>query len=132
MVLKGSLAFMQHFKFENWTIGEFDFWCHEQVILTYVIVQCNRGFWNQKLGLYFYWLSLKVTDETVNVCSLNDLWNAHLQEQRFQVVSSKQKLNYRYVPLSRSRLALDQENLPYCTTYISNDSYNKVMYSQKS
>ena len=23
---------MQHFKFENWRIGEFDFWCHEQVI----------------------------------------------------------------------------------------------------
>ena len=22
---------MQHFKFENWRIGEFDFWCHEQV-----------------------------------------------------------------------------------------------------
>ena len=39
-----------------------------------------------------------------------------VQEQRFQVVSSEQKLNYRYVPLSRSRLALDQENLPYCTT----------------
>ena len=24
---------MQYFKFENWRIGEFDFWCHEQVIL---------------------------------------------------------------------------------------------------
>ena len=23
---------MQHFKFVNWRIGEFDFWCHEQVI----------------------------------------------------------------------------------------------------
>ena len=29
-VLKGSLVFMQHFKFENWRNGEFDFWCHEQ------------------------------------------------------------------------------------------------------
>ena len=38
-VLRGSLAFMQHFKFENWRIRElknsrieeFDIWCYEQV-----------------------------------------------------------------------------------------------------
>ena len=35
-VLKSSLAFMQHFKLENWRLenwrnGEFDFWCHEKV-----------------------------------------------------------------------------------------------------
>ena len=30
MVLKGSLAFMQHSV--NWWIGGFVFWCHEQVI----------------------------------------------------------------------------------------------------
>ena len=30
-VLKGSLAFMQHFKFVDWWIGDFVFWCHEQI-----------------------------------------------------------------------------------------------------
>ena len=28
---KGSLAFMQHFKFVNWWIRGFVFWCHKQV-----------------------------------------------------------------------------------------------------
>ena len=30
-VLKDSLAFMQYFKFLNWGISGFVFWCHEQV-----------------------------------------------------------------------------------------------------
>ena len=38
---------MQHFKFKNWRIGEFDFWCHEQVN-TYStnIVQIENTFWD--------------------------------------------------------------------------------------
>ena len=33
---------LQYFKFENWRIGEFVFWCHEQVILQYFLV---AGVW---------------------------------------------------------------------------------------
>ena len=28
---KGSMAFMQHFKFVNWRIRGFVYWCHKQV-----------------------------------------------------------------------------------------------------
>ena len=33
---------MQHFKFVNWRIGEFVFWCHKQVIYVFTIMnRCN-------------------------------------------------------------------------------------------
>ena len=43
MFLKGSLAFMQHFKFVNWRIGEFIFWCHGQV-------KCQRKTLRKRIG----------------------------------------------------------------------------------
>ena len=48
MVLKGSLAFMQHFKFVNWWIRGFLFWCHEQVIKRHWNrLKLNDGMWTQ-------------------------------------------------------------------------------------
>ena len=49
MVLKGSLAFMQHFKFVNWWIRGFVFWRHEQVN------SHTLSFWyTLKLGYSYY------------------------------------------------------------------------------
>ena len=48
LLLKGFLAFMQHFKFVNWWICGFVSWCHEQVTGCYDLKQqpkepkCNQ------------------------------------------------------------------------------------------
>ena len=44
---------LQHFRFENWTIGEFDFWCHEQGNYVCFQIQNFKKIWigNWKLKM---------------------------------------------------------------------------------
>ena len=39
---------MQHYKFVNWRIGEFVFWCHEQVTSLHQICVCWCWCWDSK------------------------------------------------------------------------------------
>ena len=60
LLLKGSLAFMQHFKFVNWRIRGFVFWCPEQVKSRLQYWLMFDFFFSQQIhGIFFLKTSLK-------------------------------------------------------------------------
>ena len=68
-VLKVSLANMQHFKFENWRIGEFNFWCHEQVTNNFFLLLPLESYIPNVLYKDFraawFWIFCWILTETV-------------------------------------------------------------------
>ena len=60
IVFKGSPVFMQHFKFVNWRIRGFVFWCHEQVRNHNFLFFCrmSKVFLTLEAYHYYYCLTL--------------------------------------------------------------------------
>ena len=76
---------LQHFKFESWRIGEFDFWCHEQgineisrsvVFGCFILLPASKllNFWRTQKWANFFSLfqivKLKIWREKLRVISL--------------------------------------------------------------